>query len=171
MTEERDFARERAQECLRNDFNINLEPEDTITANHRALRIENEEGQNILNENVTYVTGFNISRQNTILSIDIRLRSGHPLISDRFLERYFDLQLSQTFPSRAIIDKSRLKNIKIRKIRRNEPKKECSICLCKCKYKQLVRSLPCKHEFHSKCVDEWFLRTSNLCPVCRYEVE
>ena len=28
----------------------------------------------------------------------------------------------------------------------------------------------CLHEFHSTCVDNWFLQRSVLCPVCRHDI-
>ncbi len=31
----------------------------------------------------------------------------------------------------------------------------CVICMCDFENGQLLRVLPCSHEFHSKCVDKW----------------
>lgn len=31
----------------------------------------------------------------------------------------------------------------------------CVICMCDFENKQLLRILPCSHEFHAKCVDKW----------------
>ncbi|GFO27141.1 RING finger protein [Plakobranchus ocellatus] len=45
----------------------------------------------------------------------------------------------------------------------------CVFCMCDFEDKQLLRILPCFHEFHAKCVDEW-LKTHQTCPVCRYDV-
>jgi len=28
----------------------------------------------------------------------------------------------------------------------------------------------CQHEFHTVCVDNWFLRSSVICPVCRHDI-
>lgn len=35
----------------------------------------------------------------------------------------------------------------------------CVICICDFEQRQLLRVLPCSHEFHAKCVDKW-LRVS-----------
>lgn len=34
---------------------------------------------------------------------------------------------------------------------------ECAICLCTCKSGDMLRTLPCGHEFHPPCVDRWLL--------------
>jgi hypothetical protein len=45
----------------------------------------------------------------------------------------------------------------------------CVICLDQVDRGQLVRALPCCHEFHAKCVDRW-LTMNCTCPVCRFEI-
>lgn len=44
----------------------------------------------------------------------------------------------------------------------------CPICLNSYKPLEGYRTLPCKHTFHKKCVDKWYL-TNNYCPLCRTE--
>lgn len=31
----------------------------------------------------------------------------------------------------------------------------CVVCMCDFENRQLLRVLPCSHEFHGKCVDKW----------------
>lgn len=31
----------------------------------------------------------------------------------------------------------------------------CVVCMCDFEQRQLLRVLPCNHEFHAKCVDKW----------------
>ncbi|GFN79938.1 RING finger protein 38 [Plakobranchus ocellatus] len=45
----------------------------------------------------------------------------------------------------------------------------CVVCMCEFEDRQLLRSLPCFHQFHVECVDEW-LETNRTCPVCRHDV-
>ncbi|KAK2180426.1 hypothetical protein NP493_443g02039 [Ridgeia piscesae] len=42
----------------------------------------------------------------------------------------------------------------------------CVVCMCDFESRQLLRVLPCSHEFHGKCVDKW-LKTNRTCPICR----
>ncbi|XP_065170492.1 E3 ubiquitin-protein ligase RNF38 isoform X3 [Atheta coriaria] len=42
----------------------------------------------------------------------------------------------------------------------------CVVCMCDFEARQLLRVLPCSHEFHAKCVDKW-LRSNRTCPICR----
>lgn len=45
----------------------------------------------------------------------------------------------------------------------------CSICLEQVDRGELVRSLPCLHQFHAGCIDPW-LRQQGTCPVCKLRV-
>lgn len=53
---------------------------------------------------------------------------------------------------------------------------DCSICIEKVKYAEYVRDLPCKHQYHKKCIDKWFRVSINVneeiqCPLCRKRIE
>lgn len=53
---------------------------------------------------------------------------------------------------------------------------DCSICIEKVKYAEYVRGLPCKHQYHKKCIDKWFRVSINVneeiqCPLCRKRIE
>ena len=65
----------------------------------------------------------------------------------------------------------------------------CVICMCDFEFKQLLRVLPCNHEYHARCIDKWlkvilcnflfktvltriilpttFLQSNRTCPICR----
>ncbi|XAR60635.1 hypothetical protein NMG60_11034089 [Bertholletia excelsa] len=45
----------------------------------------------------------------------------------------------------------------------------CTICLEQVNRGELVRSLPCLHQFHANCIDPW-LRQQGTCPVCKLSV-
>uniref|UniRef100_A0A1J3IS40 RING-type E3 ubiquitin transferase n=1 Tax=Noccaea caerulescens TaxID=107243 RepID=A0A1J3IS40_NOCCA len=46
---------------------------------------------------------------------------------------------------------------------------ECSICLCGYEDGVEIRELPCRHHFHSLCVDKW-LRINATCPLCKFNI-
>ncbi|GER34926.1 RING/U-box superfamily protein [Striga asiatica] len=43
----------------------------------------------------------------------------------------------------------------------------CSVCLEQVNAGELIRSLPCLHQFHVNCIDPW-LRQQGTCPVCKF---
>ena len=45
--------------------------------------------------------------------------------------------------------------------------KTCNICL---EINNDSLRLPCGHFFHEDCISKWLLEKSNLCPICRKEV-
>ena len=59
---------------------------------------------------------------------------------------------------------------KIKYSETSKKNKECSICLEKLKDDDLVLSIKCEHNFHSKCLTKWLKDYSNKCPICREEV-
>jgi len=48
--------------------------------------------------------------------------------------------------------------------------RECSVCLSQFEAGDRVRTLPCKHEFHSSCIDRWLLSMNRTCPCCRLDI-
>jgi hypothetical protein len=53
-------------------------------------------------------------------------------------------------------------------IEKNESN-ECSICLDELVLGQPALRIPCGHLFHEDCIEDW-LKKSNECPVCRFEL-
>lgn len=45
----------------------------------------------------------------------------------------------------------------------------CAICLEEWSEGDVAAEMPCKHKFHSRCVEEW-LGIHATCPLCRYEM-
>lgn len=48
-----------------------------------------------------------------------------------------------------------------------ESDKACSICLEEFEVGGEAREMPCKHKFHSGCIEKW-LQVKGLCPLCRF---
>ncbi|XP_071711292.1 E3 ubiquitin-protein ligase SDIR1-like [Rutidosis leptorrhynchoides] len=54
-------------------------------------------------------------------------------------------------------------------LKSTEDELTCSVCLETVIAGELVRSLPCLHQFHTECIDPW-LRQQGTCPVCKFKV-
>lgn len=52
----------------------------------------------------------------------------------------------------------------------HENKKQCSICLEDFVKGDRVKTMPCWHDFHRKCLDQW-LRTNGSCPICKFRLD
>ncbi|XP_030535952.1 receptor homology region, transmembrane domain- and RING domain-containing protein 1 isoform X2 [Rhodamnia argentea] len=46
----------------------------------------------------------------------------------------------------------------------------CAICLEDYKDGEILKTLPCQHEFHSGCVESWLKKGGLFCPVCKHDV-
>lgn len=51
----------------------------------------------------------------------------------------------------------------------NEDADFCPVCLDLYKPREVIRILPCKHEFHKNCVDPW-LFDHRTCPMCKLDI-
>ncbi|TYI63411.1 hypothetical protein E1A91_D09G015400v1 [Gossypium mustelinum] len=53
----------------------------------------------------------------------------------------------------------------MQRIKVEESGKDCCICLEEFEVEEEAREMPCKHVFHSGCIEKWLL-IHGLCPVC-----
>ncbi|KAL0929193.1 hypothetical protein M5K25_001137 [Dendrobium thyrsiflorum] len=53
-------------------------------------------------------------------------------------------------------------------LRNSDDELTCSVCLEQVLAGEMIRSLPCLHQFHSNCIDPW-LRQQGTCPVCKHK--
>lgn len=52
----------------------------------------------------------------------------------------------------------------------NEDAEQCYICLLEYEEGDLMRLLPCQHDFHKTCVDKWLKEIHRVCPLCRGDI-
>jgi len=71
---------------------------------------------------------------------------------------------------------SAVRNLRTRKFQGNAGDieigeiKRCVICLQDYQRNEEIKTLPCGHEYHSKCVDPWLARHNRTCPTCRHDI-
>ncbi|KAJ3387954.1 hypothetical protein HDU92_001718 [Lobulomyces angularis] len=54
---------------------------------------------------------------------------------------------------------------------KNELQETCVICIEEYEESDEIRTLPCKHFFHTHCIDEWLRTKSTQCPLCKSDFE
>ncbi|KAI1314399.1 hypothetical protein EDD11_002225 [Mortierella claussenii] len=47
---------------------------------------------------------------------------------------------------------------------------ECVICLEEYADEDELRTLPCKHEYHVACIDNWLTNRKKFCPICKRDI-
>lgn len=88
--------------------------------------------------------------------IDSILRQLQQLQLDGVVQRPLGLEQTKKLPTQ--------------KYRRMSSLETCAICVEDFKDGDTQRVLPCHHSFHIKCVDEWLINHSDLCPLCKSQV-
>ncbi|KAJ8624765.1 hypothetical protein MRB53_033295 [Persea americana] len=48
---------------------------------------------------------------------------------------------------------------------------DCCVCLSRLRDGEATRRLPCRHLFHTVCVDRWLNLCRKTCPLCRFCVD
>ncbi|KAK9276188.1 hypothetical protein L1049_005719 [Liquidambar formosana] len=52
----------------------------------------------------------------------------------------------------------------------NDDTAQCYICLVEYEEGDIMRILPCHHEFHKTCIDKWLKEIHRVCPLCRGDI-
>ncbi|XP_055420479.1 E3 ubiquitin-protein ligase RLIM-like [Bubalus kerabau] len=64
------------------------------------------------------------------------------------------------------LTKLQINNLPLRFFEEKDAGKICTICLTEYTTGNMLRILPCTHEYHNQCIDQWLEEHSN-CPICR----
>ena len=94
----------------------------------------------------------------------------HELMSRRRVMRHSDDSSWQRLPTRTLSEHD------VAILGKSEEKKSCAICLTEYGVGDVTRSLPCFHEFHRECIDQWFRSQSEKgkdcsCPLDRKKIK
>ena len=54
-------------------------------------------------------------------------------------------------------------------VKKPEDEEQCSICLMEFQNGEVIRTLPCIHNFHKDCINQW-LKRQKYCPLCKGEI-
>uniref|UniRef100_A0A8C4RHN5 RING-type domain-containing protein n=1 Tax=Erpetoichthys calabaricus TaxID=27687 RepID=A0A8C4RHN5_ERPCA len=77
------------------------------------------------------------------------------------------INLSDNYRQR--LTQRQLDSLSTRTFHGNDSLSTCRVCLATFIEGDILRSLPCSHEFHVGCVDQW-LSMHSACPICRGSV-
>ncbi|CAG8589553.1 2224_t:CDS:2 [Acaulospora morrowiae] len=69
---------------------------------------------------------------------------------------------------RSLMEYQRNSSTSIEQHRIQGPQITCAICLDDFQEDDLLRILPCEHEYHVGCIDEWLSTKSTQCPLCKF---
>lgn len=73
----------------------------------------------------------------------------------------------QQASSSASLEKQQETGIAVGSTKASEDELTCTVCLEQVIVGEVVRSLPCLHQFHANCIDPW-LKQQGTCPVCKF---
>ncbi|XP_056626114.1 E3 ubiquitin-protein ligase RNF128 isoform X2 [Triplophysa dalaica] len=70
--------------------------------------------------------------------------------------------------------KNAIEKLQVRTLRRGDPEVDsedicCVVCTDAFKRDEKVTVLPCRHLYHKKCIEPWFLEHPT-CPICKYNI-
>jgi len=51
----------------------------------------------------------------------------------------------------------------------DEDNSKCMVCMEHFEQGEALRSLPCLHRYHQRCIDEWLVRSPE-CPICKHDI-
>jgi len=95
--------------------------------------------------------------------------------NQRMRQLYVPIDI-RDLPMDMMLDDSRIaraaSRLPVRKITEQQAKagNKCMICYEQYKEDETVKTLPCFHFYHVKCIGEWFNRNHDTCPECRFSI-
>ena len=93
----------------------------------------------------------------SLVFLDVATRFGSPENTE-FMKDYRKNRIKKIGPYKKIKDGDLLLN------------NQCPICIDEFYCGEYQRTLNCNHSFHKKCIDKWFKKDKNDCPMCRTKI-
>ena len=154
---------------INNDFNIDRIQELISTVNNDSMiinEVNNSDNEDDFSENnndnsnlntVVHINQLSNNQNIPTYDIDININNNMTDMS------YENLSNLQNVPRSGVSENS-LNNST--RLFINELRYDfCIVCQSSFKLNDIIRSLPCGHQFHQNCIDRWFLE-NNTCPIC-----
>ena len=146
------------------NFRIGTNSETNNTTSRISNRYYNNppRGGYIVNGSHEYIFPDN-DDISSLIFLDVVTRFGSPGFNDVIDPRYKENR------------RNKIKEIgPYRKIKENDSlitsMYQCPICIEEFCCGQYQRTLECNHTFHKKCIDKWFKKDKNDCPMCRTKI-
>ncbi|CAN7996072.1 unnamed protein product [Ixodes hexagonus] len=71
---------------------------------------------------------------------------------------------------RSRLSRRHLKKLPVTKFKKGAPYETCAICIEDFVEGDKLRTLPCSHAYHCKCIEPWLLENRRTCPICKRKV-
>ena len=94
--------------------------------------------------------------------------TNRPTIENPFLIQNEEEELNNKKEVKEILNYIPISTINEQKQLSNNNNK-CMICLSNYKLRDKISTLPCWHNFHSKCFEKWMVQ-KRCCPICKFEI-
>ncbi|CAN8020686.1 unnamed protein product [Ixodes persulcatus] len=71
---------------------------------------------------------------------------------------------------RSRLSRRHLRKLPVTKFKKGAPYETCAICIEDFVEGDKLRTLPCSHAYHCKCIEPWLLENRRTCPICKRKV-
>lgn len=104
-------------------------------------------------------------------SLNFNYSNGAPIdgMDIHVFEQLYDEYMAEELKEQLGVRDEVLQAIPIKTVVKEDPNRQCAICLKAYQKGQKVFFLACKHHFHIDCLKPWFDK-NHVCPNCRFNI-